>query len=307
MRFGGFNSLSIDFDLLGIDKSDYDSNKDKELEIEKNVCEIVRYTSENPTPWNWGFNYDYDNDSFDIAIERGYLDKIMPDEFPKYFEKYSKEDLILQSQSFINPKTSKEDVIKLLIDEADYSWIVSENGFKYLKSNPEYVFFTQHLIKFNLYEFLLFADKEDLSIEETGNRYIDLKLNKALLKGDVDCYLYYIDYHYTLALKKEDYNDALYYLCQRIIFQTNFWLLKKSYSLFDEAYDNETYYLSFMLVNLNLDYDLENIYQKAFDEFKISKYQFNREKIYQFMVRIIEGKEDVYEISGDLIDERDSH
>ena len=65
----------------------------------------------------------------------------MPDEFPKYFDEYSKDELIMQSQSFIDPKTSKEEVIKMLMDEADYSWVVSEKGFEYLESHPHYVFF----------------------------------------------------------------------------------------------------------------------------------------------------------------------
>lgn len=303
MSFEIFDCLKIDFDLMGIDKSEYDSNKDKSLEIEKNVCDIVRYTLENPTPWNWGFNFDNDEDLFEIPIDRGYLLKIMPEEFPKYFENYSKEELIIQSESYINPKISKEDVIKFLMDEGDYSWIVSEKGHQYLKSHPEYVFFTQHLIKFNLYEFLLFGEKEGLEIEETGNRYIDLKLDKALSKGDNDCYLHYIDYHYTLALKNKDYDKALYYLCQRMIFQTNFWLLKETYSFLEEAYDNETFYLSFMLVKLDLDLDLESIYQKAFDDFKIPEYQINRERIYQVMVSLIIDKDDVYKISDDLINE----
>lgn len=303
----GFDSRDFEFNVAEIRKSEYDKNEDLDLRTEKNVCEIVRYTSENPTPWEWGFNYDYDPDSFDFAIERGYLDKIMPEEFPKYFEKYSKEELIIQSQSFINPKTSKEDVIKILMDEADYSWIVSEKGYEYLESHPLYAFFTAHLIKFNLYEFKFFAEKNsELEIEELCDKYINLKLANALRKGDTDCYLYYIDYHYTLSLKKEDYDSALYYLCQRIIFQTNSWLLKKNHSFLDEAYDNETFYLSFRLTNMNLDFDLKSIYERAFDEFKIDKYRINREKVYGIMTRLVNDNEDLYQISADLIDERDS-
>ena len=304
MRLKRFNSLDIDFDLIEVNKSVYDKNEDRNLRTEKNVCKIVRFTDENPTPWNWGYDFDYDERVFGDAVERGYLDKIMPDEFPERFKNYSKEELILQSQSYINPKTSKEDVIELLMEEGDYSWVVSEKGYEYLKSHPLFDFFVMHLIKFNMYEFILFSQKENLPIEETANTYIDLKLKKALIKGDVSCYLYYIDYHYTLSLKKKDYDSALYYMCQRIIFETNFWLLKKSHSFLDEAYDNETYYRLFDLVKLDLDLDLEGIYSKAFDEFKIPKYQINREKIYEIMVRLIDRREDVYDVSSDLFDEK---
>lgn len=34
--------------------------------------------------------------------------------------------------------------------EADYSWIISEKDYGYLKSNLGYVFFTHYLIKFKL-------------------------------------------------------------------------------------------------------------------------------------------------------------
>lgn len=303
MVIRNFNSLNMDLELMGISKFKYNPKKNLDLKIEKNVCELVRYVSENPTPWNWGFNYNNSNFSFELTVRRGYIEKIMPDEFPKYFEKYSKEELILQSHSFIDPETSKEEVIKILMNEAEYSWIVTEKGYDYLESHPDYVFFTQHLVKFNLYEFLLFFKKEGLSIEDIGDKYIDLKLNKALSKGDEKCYLYYIDYHYTLALKKGDYDTALYYLCQRIIFQTNSWL-SNSVSSFNEAYDNETFYLSFMLLNLNRDYDLKNIFKRAFDEFKISRYKINRNKVYDIMRRLIVNKENIYDISGDLVEKR---
>ena len=288
----------FDFNLLGISKSSYNKKEDESLKNEKNVCEIIRYANEKPTLWNLDHIYKTGDDDLNRAIERGYLSKILSDEFPTHFEKFTKEELILQSQSSIDNSISKEDVIELLMGEGEYTWIITQKGLEYLNSHPLYVFFTQHLLKFNLYEFILFKEvNEDLTLEEIGDKYINLKLEKSQLN-----YLKYLDYYYTLYLKKSDYDNALFYIIQRIIYETNLWILKDSHVAFDEVYDLETFYLVFDFTNLKPDFDFDPIFKKAFDEFKISELKINYDLLYSICYRIFVDCEDIYVISGELMD-----
>ena len=290
----------LDFKLLNINKSDYDKSEDKLFKSEKSVCEITKYVNENPTPWNLDHIYDYSDEDFDIAVERGYIEKIMCEDFSKHFEKFTKKELILQSQSFIDPEISKGDVIKLLAEEGEYSWVITDKGLSYLNSNPLYVFFTNHLLKYNLYEFVLFARANDgLDLEELGDKYINLKLEKSLTGN----YLNYIDYYHTLYLKNGDYYNALVYLIQRIIYLTNSWLLEDYHVAFDEVYDLETFYLLFNFTKLNLDLDFENAYKNAFNEFKIPELRINYNRLHDISYRLLINGEDQYEISGDLLEE----
>ena len=290
----------FDFNLLGISKKGYDKSCDDKMKIEKSICEIVRFTDEKPTPWNLDHIYEYTPEDFDLAIDEGYIEKIMPDEFSKRFENFTKEELMLQSEFSIDSKLSKEEVIELLVDEADHSWIVSPKGYEYLNSHYSYVFFTKHLLKYNLYEFMMFLNaNKDLTIEEAGNKYINLKIENDLSAN----YLNYIDYYYTLHLKNKNYDKASIYLIQRIICETNSWLLKDYHVSFDEVYGLEIFYLIFDFVNLKVDFDFETSYKKAFDELKVDKFKINFDKLRIICYRLLVEAENPYVISSELFNE----
>lgn len=295
----------IDYGLLDIDKSLNNKNDEKAFKEDIATYMTVKYTDENPTTWNIDHSYnDYiDPMGINNAIDEGYVEKIMPEDFAERFEKFSKEELIRESLYAIDPDTPKEKVIEQLTDEGDYSWIVSERGHEYLEAHPMYDFFATYIKWFNFYEFKLFYDKnlDKLGLEEIGNEYITRKLEKAFSKNEYDTYLIYMDYHFTLNMKRQDYASALAFLAQRIIYEINTWYLYDYHAPFDEALSLQTDELLFQFKKLNLDLDAGEIYKRAFDDFMIPqlKSDYNRNMIY--FKRLL-GDENIFDISGEMIE-----
>ena len=299
-----FKSLDIiDYDYLELDKEKYDSQEDKKLNDEKSIYALVKYTKEHPTPWK----YDYylksvDDRAFDWIIDKGYITKVMPDKYSELFNEYTVEELIRESESYHDPDTTKEDMIKYFTEWSDFSWIVSEKGLNYLNSHPFLEFFTNNLLDLNIYEFKLYADKYNkLSLEEIGDKYINAKLTKALSDDEFDMYLNYVDYYFNLNLSKKEYEKALTYLIQRIIYEINMWHLKEYHFAFDEALSIRTDYLLFKIVKLGIDFDLDRLYDDAYNSLKIDKIKFNHDENYSHFKRLMNG-ESIYDISDELLD-----
>ena len=294
----------IDYNLLGINRNNYDSNEEKKLNIEKSSYALVKYTNEHPTPWKFDYYLkSIDDNAFDRIIEKEYITKVMPDKYSELFENYSVEELIRESESYHDPDTTKEDMIEYFKEWSDYSWIVSRKGLEYLKMNPFLDFFTNNLMEFNIYEFKLFADKfnDTLSLEEIGDKYVNAKLTKALSNDDLDLYLDYVDYYFNLNLSKKEYDVALIYLIQRILYEINIWHLKEYHFAFDEALSIRTDYLLFKITKLSIDFDLESIYDEAYNSLKIEEIKFKYDDNYDHIKRLMDG-ESVYDISDELLD-----
>lgn len=300
------NSLNIiDYDCLELDRDKYNSKDEDRLNIEKSMYGLVKYTNEHPTPWNYDYYIDaIDDDAFDWIVEKGYITKVMHDKYYELFNDYTVEELKRESESYHGPETTKEDMIKYFIEWSDYLWTLSEKGLEYLESNPFLEFFTNNLMEFNIYEFKLFSDKyhNELTLEEIGDKYINAKLIKALSNDELDMYLYYIDYYFNLNLSKKEYETALMYLIQRIIFEINMWHLKEYHFAFDEALSTRTDYLLFKITKLGLDFDLETLYDEAYNSLKIEKIKFKYDENLVYVERMMNG-ESVYDISDFLLDQ----
>ena len=322
----------IDYDYLGLDKSKYDSKEEKDLNVHKSMYALLKYINEHPTPWVYDYYLEsIDRDALDWLIEKEYIDKVMPEEFPQLLKDYTVEELIRESESSHDPGTTKEDMIKYFMDWCDWSWIVSEKGLEYLNAHPFLDFFANNLLDFNIYEFKLFVDKykndlsleeisdnlaleevddkgaleemdDKLALEEIGDKYINAKLEKALSNHELDLYLNYVDYYFNLYLSKKDYENALVYLIQRIIYEVNIWHLKEYHVAFDEAFSIKTDYLLFKITKLNLDFDLESIYDEAYNSLKIDEIKFKYDENYDIVKMLMAGV-NIYDISSDLLDE----
>lgn len=294
----------IDYDYLNLDRSKYDSEEEKDLNIEKSMYALVKYTNEHPTPWNAEYHLkSVDGNTFDLVIEKEYLKKVMPDEFPVLFKDCTVEELIRESELYHDPDTTKEDMINYFMEWCDWSYVVSEKGFEYLKSSPFLNFFTNNLIDFNIYEFKLYADKygNELTIEEIGDKYVNAKLKKALSNNERDLYLNYVDYYFNLNLSKNDYEAASLYLIERIIYEINRWHLKEYHVSFDEPFSLTTDYLLFKIAKLNPDLDLEKLYNEAYNSLKIEEIKFNYAENYEIVKSLMNG-ESIFDIGGDMLE-----
>lgn len=291
----------IDYDYLQLNQDKYDFKEDIKFNIEKSTYALVKYTNEHPTPWK----YDYclksvDDDAFELIAEKGYITKVMPDKFPELFSECTVEELIRESESYHSPDTTKDDMIAYFTESCDCSWTVSDKGLKYLNSHPFLDFFTNNLPDFNIYEFKLYADKyNELSLEEIGDKYINSKLTKALCDGEFDVYLNYADYYFNLNLSKGEYETALIYLIQRIIYEINMWHLKEYHFAFDEALSIRTDYLIFKIVKLGIDFDLDKLYDDAYNSL-IDKIKFNYGENYGHLKRLMDGVS-IFDINDELL------
>ena len=294
----------IDYGCLELNRKNYNKKEEKELNREKSMYALVKYTNEHPTPWMFDYYLEsIDYKAFDWIIEKEYITEVKPDEFPELFKDCTVAELIRESESYHDPDTTKEDMIKFFQEFCECSWIVSEKGLKYLKDNPFLDFFTNNLLEFNIYEFKLFADKfkDTLTLEEIGDRYVNAKLNQGLSNNEFDLYLNYVDYYFNLNLSKKEYDAALKFLIQRILYELNTWHLKEYHVAFDEAFTNMTDYLIFKIKKLNIDFDLKGIYDDAFSSLKIEKLKFKYDENYNNVKRLMNGA-DIFDISGELLD-----
>ena len=295
----------IDYDYLGLDRDNFDENENRELNIQKSMYALVKYINEHPTPWSYVYYFkSIDDDAFDWIIDKEYITKVMPDQFHELFKDCTVEELIRESESSHNPDTTKEDMINYFIEWCDYSWIVSQKGMDYLNAHPFLEFFTNNLLDFNIYEFKLFADKyeKELTLEEIGDKYINAKLTNALSLDELDVYLNYVDYYFNLNYSKNNYERALLYLIQRLIYEINMWNLKEYHFAFDEVFSIKAGYLLFKITKLNLDFDLEKLYDEAYNSLKIHDIQFNYAENYDILKRLMAG-EDEYKISDEMINQ----
>lgn len=294
----------IDYDYLGLDRDKYNSKNDKDLNIEKSMYALVKYANEHPTIWMFDYYLkSIDDKAFDLIIKKKYITKVMPDKFDELFKDYSVEELMRESEIWHDPDTTKNDMIKYFKKSSDFSWIVSEKGFDYLKSHPFLDFFTNNLMNFNIYEFKLFTDKyqNELTLEQIGDKYINAKLTKALSNQELDLYLDYVDYYYNLNLSKKDYETALIYLIQRIVYENNIWHLKEEHFPFDEVFSLRTDYLIFKIIKLGYDFDLKKIFEEAYNSLKVEEVKFAYSENYEIVRRLMNG-ENIYDISGEMLD-----
>lgn len=294
----------IDYDYLGLDSDRYDPGEEKELNIEKSMYALVKYLNEHPTLWTYHYYLkSIDNDAFDWIIEKEYISKVMPEDFPDLFKDYTAAELIYESESYHKPDTTWDEIVGYFMENSDWSWEVSKKGYEYLEAHPFLEFFTNNLLDFNIFEFKLFAEKyPELLLERVGNKYVNLKLTKALANDELDLYLNYVDYYFNLNFAKKNYETAFIYLIQRIIYEINIWHLKEYHFAFDEAMSNKTDYLLFKIIRLNMDFDLEKLYDEAYEGLKIEQIRFNYDENYSILKRLMSG-EDIYHISGELLED----
>ena len=294
----------VDFGALDLDKKSYNRNDEKKLNRDIATYMAVRYSDVNPTTWNCDYSYNsyIDPDGFDIACDEGYIEKIMAEEFPKRFENFSKEELIRESMYAIEPDTSKENVIKRLMDEGEYSWVVSQKGYEFLKNKEVCEFFASYIKWFNFYEFKLFydANNDQLSIDEIGDEYMARKLEMAFAKNEYDIYLIYMDYHFYRHMARQEYDNALVFLSQRIIYEINTWHLYGSHTSFDEALSLQSDELLFQFKKHDTDLDLGEIYDRAFNEMKFSALKYDYNQNFTYLKRLL-GDDDVFDISDELM------
>ena len=294
--------------LNKIHEKNYDEFEVYESQSRIATYEYVKHIHENITPWKMESLNKLNHIRFDMneyAINHGYLKKISGDEFADYLNQYSTDELIEELAYFdISPKKSKDDIINQLMDEGEFSLLVTEKGLDYLKSNLMLDFFADYLSEFLFYEFEIYynLNKEDLSIHEIAEEYLNNEFKNAVKSGNLDVYLNYLEYYYKVNFDEGKFDQSLVYLIQRLIYEINIWYSKDNHTTFELGVSLKTGSFFNQLYKLGIDFNLEESFNIAFKEFKFGHLKQNREKIYDFAERLISGQHLMY-INDNLLDE----
>ena len=296
----------FDNELLKIiDKNNYDEDEVQDAQKRIEIYEFVKHVNENITSWKMPLLIEMNHFDFDYnkyAENEGYVEKINANEFAMYFDVYPTDELKQELKHFdITPKNSRKDILNQFQEYGDYSYIITEKGLEYLKSYPLLDFFSTHLHGFIFYEFekYYYENKDEISLEEIGKNYVTNEFKQAVKQGKLDVYLKYAFYYYSINFNKGNYDEALYYLIQRIIYEINTWYSQDNHYPFEFAISPETasYFTNFYHLDIYL--DLEEIFNRAFNEFKFGHMKNNKEKIYEYCEILLSGTH-VIEINDEM-------
>lgn len=299
----------FDNELLRIiDENNYDVDDVRDAQSRIEVYECVKHINENITSWKMPSFFELNHfifDAMEYSENHGYIEQITSNEFEMYFGAYSTEELKEELKYFdITPEVSRENILKQFKNQCDFSYIITEKGRDYLKSYPVLDFFATHLSEFLFYEFEKYylENKDKYSLAEIGNNYVNSEFKKAIKSGNLDIYLRYVDYFYSINFEGKNYDEALYYLAQRLIYEINKWYLNEIHQSFEFAISLKTaeYFNKFYL--LDADLDLKEIFNRAFNEFKFGHMKNKKDECFEYYERLLNGTH-VININDELLSE----
>ena len=288
-----------------IDDKDFDEFEVFDAQSRISIYHYVKYINENVTGWKIKSYSDLHHVAFNpvqYAINQGYVEKISGDEFIDYLNKFSCDEIKSELKYFnLEVSDSKEDMINKLVEYGEFTYHVTEKGVDYLNSYPIMDFFVEYLEEFIYYEFERYydANKDKFSLEEIGIKFVNNEFKNSFKKGDFDVYLKYLEFYFKLSFNKRDYDDAMYYLMQRLIYEINVWISNNDYFSHSFIFSFKTFMFFDKFINLNCDFDLKEIYNRAYKEFKFIHIKNHEDMIYDVVVRLLDG-EHLTEIDNDL-------
>ena len=297
---------NLDNEILKIiEEKNYDEYEVYEAQSRISVYECVKHINENLTSWKMDIFHDLNHILFDrheYAINNGYLKKLKDDEFRNYLNNYSLEDLQKELYYFdMQIDGSKQELIEQLFKISSSTYAVTEKGLQYLKDYPVLDFFAEYLPEFIFYEFEKYHDeyKDKLSIEEISQNFINAEFKNAFKTGKFDVYINYLYYFYKINYNNENYDEALVYLIQRVIYEINKWYMVDNLFSNQLVLSVDTALLFNQIIDLNMEFDLDELFDKAFKEFKFGHMKNHRSEIEDYVIRLLDG-EHVMDINEEL-------
>ena len=281
--------------LRKIEENNYDFKEVFDAQSRIFLYESVKFTKDNIITWKSDFIHDNNHihmDALTQALDKGFIQKFTGDEFTTYLEGYSKQELEEELEYFgIEPKTSKKEIIGQIAEQGDILFDVTDEGLKYLNSNPLLKFFADNMEEYLFFEFEMFynENKDDYTIEEIANRFVNENFKKSIKSGNLDDYLKYLEYYFKINFNNKNYDEAVYYLIQRVIYEVNKWYLAENHHNFDFAISIKTGKYFQDMSKVDKIENLKEIMDKAFNEFKFPHMKDNKILIDGFCLGLISG------------------
>lgn len=143
------------------------------------------------------------------------------------------------------------------------------------------VFYNRHLLDFEYDEFLKFYNDADESLEipQIAEMFLDTKLEEALgSESEFETYFNYLIYHVFYNANEGNLDESFIYLSQAAILASN-----ESEDKMDLIASNLHSFDIFMGIDKLIipihSYDVDGLFGRAVEDFKISKYNNNHEEI----------------------------
>ena len=296
----------------GILKIVHEKNYD-EVEVfnsQSKIClfEFLKHISENITHWKLNsinitnhvdFNYE------EYALDKDYVRYITGMEFFNHLNSFSLGELQAEAK-FLHGKSSdnKGEIINQLMKDGDGSLVITENGEEYINEHPLLNYFADYMSEYFFYDFERYYNnyKDEMSLEEISKKYVNEDFKSSFKKGDFEVYLRYLEFYFKYNWFNENYEDAFVFLTQRVIYEISKWYAVDSHYSFEMAISYKTVDLFDKVFNSNQEFNMEEIFTRAYKEFKFGHMKGDREILFDKVMDLFENR-DFMLINSDLQDE----
>lgn len=223
------------------------------------------------------------------GLENGYLKECSYEDYIDLVEnKFSKQDLINEVEHYgLSKKLTKRGLIKEIKDNVtsdDFSirYIETEKGRDLFENSEILRFYMDYLRTFLFCEFKKFCDGQDCSLKEAGDKFVEIEYKKGIEQKNWRVYKQLLKYNIE---KTHNPEECLKIAIQMLIYDLNCDDLRDDMGL---GYEMDT--LMYMIQYLpNVNVDFYELFEEAYDEFKLIELKHKKEKSFDTFMDICGG------------------
>ena len=199
-----------------------------------------------------------------------------------------------------NPDISPDiDTIDLLEDNylEEYIYKITKKGRRYYKKNKIAHIYDERIKKFEYYEFYYYCQENtDKKLEENADNFIISKYKESFDEDDEELYLDLLDNELLTYISLEDKRPLCVTILKMIIVSINIYNLNQEEDT-DPIRDYIMLHYS-MIHRFMVNYNIDELYEEAFESIELDKLRINKEKIRTIVKRL--RHEDINEINSQL-------
>ena len=223
------------------------------------------------------------------GLENGYLKEYNYEDYIDLVEnKFSKQDLknVVEFYGLSNKLTKKGLIkeIKNNVTPDDFSiiYIETEKGRDLFENSEIIKFYLNHLRTFLFCEFKKFCDGQDCSLNEAGDKFIEIEYKKGIEKKNWRVYKQLLKYNIG---KTHNPEECLKLAIQMLIYDLNCDDLRDDMGLGCEM-DTLMYMIQYLP---DVSVDFYELFEEAYSEFKLKELKHKKEKTFDTFMDICGG------------------
>ena len=225
----------------------------------------------------------------EYALKHGYLKECTYEDYIDLIEnEFSRKDLEIELEHYgLDKKLTKRGMIKEIKnnvepEEISITYLETEKGRDLFENSEIIRFYMDYLRTFLFCEFKKFYDTQDCSISEAGDKFIKTEYEKGIKIKKWRVYKQLLKYEME---KTNNPKECLELAIQMLIYDINCDDLNDEMNL---GYEMDT--LMYMIEYLpKVNVDLYDLFEKAYNEFKLKELKHDKDKIFDTFMGICEG------------------